>query len=97
VTKKSPWAKPPRPFEDTPVQENACPSCGHGVNGAMSAGQGARPEPGDWAVCIRCAAVSKYGADLRLVALTEAEHEEAMSDADVTKSVAIIKRMQERE
>ena len=58
-----------------------CPACGHKVDSASAAGETeatAIPEPGDFALCIRCAepgvyAVNPDGQTLGLRAASEAE------------------------
>jgi hypothetical protein len=51
---------------------DACPECGTEVNTVvMTAGYVF--EPGDWCVCVNCAAVLRLNADLRLRSATRKE------------------------
>lgn len=65
------------------MPDGICCECGHGVNGA--GGQAARPTPGDWAVCIRCAALNVFADDLSLRAPTGFERLDAAADPDVQR------------
>lgn len=48
---------------DKPVM---CPVCGHVMNGASTPNGVVMPEPGMFAVCMRCAAVSQYTEAMQL-------------------------------
>ncbi len=43
-----------------------CPACGHQLDGACDPIGDARPKPDDISVCIECASVLAYNADLTL-------------------------------
>lgn len=43
-----------------------CPTCGYTVDAASSLAGNHKPEPGDWSLCLRCAAVNVFDAALRL-------------------------------
>lgn len=45
-----------------------CPACGYQVDAASSLEGDDRPGPGDISLCLRCAAILEFGADLRPVA-----------------------------
>lgn len=50
-----------------------CPVCGHTLDAASSlTTPEARPEPGDFTVCIECARVLQFDARLRLVSVPAA-------------------------
>ena len=54
-----------------------CPTCGHHVNGALAMQEGPEPpKQGDLSVCIKCAAIATYEADLSLRLLSGAEWDE---------------------
>lgn len=79
---------------DHRIADQLCPSCGHWVDHAGSPDKKlARPAAGDWNVCIRCAAVTTYGEDLRLRLLNEAERAELAAlpaDHEVRRLQAVI-------
>lgn len=56
---------------DTPP--NLCPHCGYLLDQATAAYGDHTPSPGDWSICIRCAAILRFDADLKYEAVTEAE------------------------
>lgn len=76
------------------MPDGTCCECGHSVNGAD--GQARGPTPGDWAVCIRCAALNVFADDLSLRAPTGFERLDAAADPDVQhwrKTILAIKTL----
>lgn len=72
-----------------PVPESPCPSCKRVFDAAHSHERpDARPMPGDWSVCIACAAILRFDDALRLRATTLRERS-AMPDevADYVRAV----------
>ena len=67
-------------MSDHDVPPSMCPRCGRLANAAMEVGGERAPNPGDLGVCINCAGVNRYNADLLLVPLTPAEWEELPSE-----------------
>lgn len=54
-----------------------CPHCGYKLDAASVPGnKGKRPIPGDFSVCLKCAAVLRFKDDLTLRATTLGEHKE---------------------
>lgn len=51
----------------TRVPDALCPHCGYRVDSASALGDAARPDPGDWSVCLRCGGVLMLDAALRPV------------------------------
>jgi hypothetical protein len=51
----------------THVPPSTCPSCGALLDAASA--RDARPSPGDYSICVKCLAVARFDAGLRLVAL----------------------------
>jgi hypothetical protein len=50
-----------------------CPSCGALIDAATDVEGPHRPEPGDNSICLYCASLLRYGADLRLELATLSE------------------------
>ena len=50
--------------------ESACPSCGKLLDATSGADHDEEPEPGDYSVCIYCAATLRFGDDLALVSVS---------------------------
>lgn len=75
------------------IPVSLCPICGHSVDSASSlANPGAAPDPGDWVVCISCAAVLEFDAGLRLAIPAAAEVEEALkSGSDLRRTIAAVR------
>jgi predicted RNA-binding Zn-ribbon protein involved in translation (DUF1610 family) len=46
--------------------ESRCPLCGHKLDGASAVDDDDRPKEGDIGVCISCATVLQYSADLQV-------------------------------
>jgi hypothetical protein len=77
---------------------SACPRCGTPVDaatGVFDARDGS-PGPGDVTVCLYCAAVSVFDADLRLRPPTAEERREMAQDKRVQRTVAEITRFNSR-
>lgn len=51
-----------------------------------------RPDPESISVCLYCARVSGFNPDMTIRKLTDAEHDEAMAEADVRAAVNVVKR-----
>ena len=65
------------------LPESVCPRCGYKTDAAtMLEDDHAVPKPGDVSICMKCAHVRKFGADLRLVELTGDETVELATDSD---------------
>lgn len=62
---------------DHVVPESRCPRCGAPHDRAMNVTGESGPEPGDYTVCFRCAALLRYGAGLSLRSCTRREWKEA--------------------
>jgi hypothetical protein len=56
-------------YSPTRLPAGMCPACGYAVDAAGAARGGkAKPKPGDWSLCMRCAAVNVFDARLLPVA-----------------------------
>lgn len=74
-----------------PLPETKCPRCGHKLNCATVVdGDAGSVSPGDFSVCIGCAAVLRYTPDMTL---REASQKELQSDLD-TEQLKTIARAQ---
>lgn len=67
----------------------ACPACGRGnTEHTCVTEPGATPHPGDWTVCIFCAAVCEFGPKPDLVPRLVTQHELDAADDDVRAIVS---------
>lgn len=65
-------------FVDFDMPVSVCPECGYKLERATETlRDGRRPGPGDFSVCMMCAAVLRFDEQLKLVATTIAERSEA--------------------
>lgn len=90
----SPWRKPAdaaETFETTPITRSACPYCGYFLDLAMSAGQAARPKPGDFSICVMCAGLAAFDNSLALTALDEVEIAIALTHSEIRHAVALVR------
>lgn len=79
------WTQPPGP----------CGHCGT-VLDCVSGPEGSKPSPGDLTVCISCAGVNEFGADMMLFPLTD-EHVGSRLEAAMLRTVqAAIREVQAR-
>lgn len=62
--------------EETRMAASVCPRCGAPNDAATGTESGARPNPGDFAVCMTCLAVNTFDVDLRVQAVTDEEFAE---------------------
>lgn len=85
----SPWKKK----IDWEVPESPCPSCGAMLNGSGEAmtREGTPPVMGDIAICIRCAAVNRYGLGMALEAVPEDELAKLLIDTDLLEALAAVR------
>lgn len=78
--------------EPTTTPDVGCPHCGALINRASEAyGDIARPEPGDFSVCLYCARVCVFESGLLLRQPTAAEEREFFRDRENRRVVAAIK------
>jgi hypothetical protein len=70
-----------------------CPKCGKLLDGWAETGHGDAPSEGDPTVCVYCAEVLLFDADLRPRLPTQAEYVELMTDRDVQQAVAMARKM----
>ncbi|HEY7233895.1 MAG TPA: hypothetical protein VH539_07080 [Gemmatimonadaceae bacterium] len=77
---------------------SACPACGTKVDDATIVfnDRKALPEPGDFTVCLYCAAVSVFDDQLRLRPPTADERREMAEDQRVLRTVAEITKFNSR-
>lgn len=70
-----------------------CPKCGRTAEGgsAFDIGQEAPkdPKPGDYAVCLYCATLNRYGNDLKLHSLTKRDHRAILRDPRLREMLEI--------
>ena len=50
-----------------------CPNCNYSLEAHTSIGDAAKPEHGDYSICINCTEYLKFDQDLHLVKATDAE------------------------
>lgn len=62
------------------LTETRCPLCGHRFDSAMGIDTDEGPEEGSLSVCIECAGVHVYNADLTLRSMSEQEWDELPAD-----------------
>lgn len=56
------------------IQEDNCPRCHQPLDTATEAGgSGRSPQPGNFSICCNCVEVNKFGPDMKLVKVEEAE------------------------
>jgi len=67
-----------------------CPHCNAELDGCSGVDNDARPDPGDFTVCIECGSVSAFSRGLRLRVLTKREQLEAASDRRVCSAVRAV-------
>lgn len=59
------------------IEGSPCPKCGSFLDGASAVDSNeVIPKEGDYSVCLKCGAMLKFGENLKLELLTEAEIEE---------------------
>jgi hypothetical protein len=71
---------------------NTCPACGKTADGGTSLDDKSAvrmPKPGDYAVCLYCAALNVYDHDLRLRPPTRAERRRVSRDPRLSQLVQI--------
>jgi hypothetical protein len=78
---------------DIPLQ--LCPLCGYEFEATTALKDGVRPGEGDFSVCVNCAVVMRYDANLRLVRSSINEASPALR-AQLEIVVAGLKVMRER-
>ena len=62
-----------------------CPQCSYEMTDASGVGHNERPSPGDWTVCIRCAAVLRFTEE---IGVREASGKE-LAELDPESALAI--------
>jgi len=82
-------------LRDTRVPATPCPYCGHHLDGAMASDPktpDATPKDGDLCVCINCAQILVFNADLTGRAATAAELRELRLDKPLADHIAKVQR-----
>lgn len=77
--------------EDYAVKEGCCPYCGKSFNAAANMKNTVRPRPGDWSVCIACAAVLVFNEDLTVRKPTAQESEQSTTIPQIFKMQMIVR------
>lgn len=76
---------------------NKCPHCGRSATGGTSAAIGkappTKPKPGDFALCLYCGALNRYGEDLALRPTVEAERQELMRDPRLREILPVMEKL----
>lgn len=71
---------------------NLCPSCGRLADGGTSVNDEPNtrpPQEGDWAICLYCGTLNRYGPDLRLRVTTDDERRSIDNDPRVARMLRI--------
>lgn len=81
--------------EATRLPTSACPTCGYEMDSASSVGRKATPKPGDFSLCMRCGAVLRFDAELRLEPATSDELTELDEEGRTTllRAQAVIRKL----
>jgi hypothetical protein len=88
----SPWKRKPDPDPREGVTWCHCPHCRHELNAATDTlREGDRPQPGDISVCVYCAGINQWSADMTLEAVTGDELVLVLADPMVKKAIAVVK------
>jgi hypothetical protein len=72
------------------VPKTTCFNCGHTLDAVDGPDMGEPPRPGDVTVCLTCAHVMKFGADLKLEGFTEEEARALAADPRLCRDLARI-------
>jgi len=67
-----------------------CPHCNAELDGCSGIDNDARPDPGDFTICIECGAVAAFSRGLRLRRLTKREQREVAGDERVLAGVRAV-------
>lgn len=77
-----------RRFKTTRTKPSLCPACGYAVDAASpTLDPRAVPKPGDISLCLRCAAVNRFGADLSIEAAPGFMAEIAQEDPKLAQEI----------
>lgn len=75
------------------VPDTQCPHCLHKIDGATNIDdESLLPKPGDFTVCLYCAAVAIVGEDRQLRKMTKDEREEAAKNKQVIAMAILAKK-----
>lgn len=61
----------------TVMPPSLCPQCGDKLDMATSTTEAARPEPGDFSICLHCGTILRFDADLRCQRASAADFDQA--------------------
>ena len=78
------------------VEKEQCPTCGHSINAATDVSdENNAPRPGDFTICLYCQDIFKFGQELQMEPLDEADILQLNLDA-VLKYQRAIKESKQR-
>jgi len=80
-------------IEEVVVPAGKCCECGHETNRATGVDGRGEPSPGDFSLCVGCASLNVFGADLKVRAPTEEEILKAAADPEVQRARRLLQRI----
>jgi hypothetical protein len=75
---------------------NTCPHCGRTAEGGSAFDIGQQPpqnpKPGDYAICLYCGTLNRYGDGLKLRLLTKRDRRQLMRDPRLRETLQIVQQ-----
>ena len=78
-------------MSDFHIKPNTCKACGYQFDGAATIVGDARPNPGDYSVCLKCTDVAVFDEQLNVRPATAEEREAARTNPEVRRIIRAIK------